>query len=70
VLGTLTGAAHVKTHQVLEAYIDILFGQDALVNLQHFRWRKCLFGGNAPIGPLGQMVGVSHLFISCFTFKI
>jgi hypothetical protein len=30
--GTLARAAHVKAHQVFEAHVHIIFGQDAFVN--------------------------------------
>ena len=55
VLRPFAGAAHVKTHQVLEAHIHIALGQDLVVDLQHLRRAKRLLGGNAAIRPMGQI---------------
>jgi hypothetical protein len=55
VLGTLARAAHVKTHEILEAHIDLVFGQNFSVNLQHFWGREGLLGGNASVGAGGQV---------------
>ena len=66
VLGPLTGAAHVKAHQVLEADIHVVFGQDALVNLQHLRRGKRFFSRNPPVGPGRQRrEGVAHGVGTC-----
>ena len=53
VLGSRARAAHVKTHQALKARIDVGFGQNFPVDVEHLRRCKGLFGGDALIGGAG-----------------